>query len=238
MNRSDLLFLFIIYILVPFSASGKCLASPGINWFYASQGDTVPDNQFLFNGRVWRNYYSTVENDQFLFSNEFLPGTVTMRGKTYSDIMIKYDIFRDEILIPYKPVGILQLNKEMVDSFSILFKNKKYHFDNYGGYPELTGYFNILYKGGINLYVKYAKKIEKYADGGRYDKFYQVCRIYLLKDTTIYPISGKKDLFRIFDDDRKVIRNFIKNNETFISKDSPESFVPVINFINSPGDKH
>ena len=134
-----------------------------------------------------------VEEDQFLFSKEFLPGDVIMRGRTYSDVMILYDIFNDEILTPYKPVGILQLNREMVDSFSLLFRNKRYRFikmnDNTN--PDLKGYFNVLYSGKTTLYVKYSKKIEKLEAKGENNKFYQLTHIYLEKDSLIYPVTGK-----------------------------------------------
>ena len=43
--------------------------------------------------------------------------------------MLKYDIFKDELLTPVDPGGILQLNKEMIDSFSLSFQNKTYRFE-------------------------------------------------------------------------------------------------------------
>ena len=128
MNRSDLLLILIFNIFLIDLAPGICPVNPDFPGVFASQSDTLPDNQFFFNGRVWRNYYSMVEEDQFLFSKDFLPGEVIMRGRTYSDVMVLYDIFKDEILTPYKPVGILQLNKEMIDSFSFFFLNKRYSF--------------------------------------------------------------------------------------------------------------
>jgi hypothetical protein len=197
--------------------------------------DTLPDNQILYNGRVWRDLFFNVEDDQFLFSKEFLPGSVTMRGRTYSGIRIMYDIYKDEILIPYKPVGILQLNKEMVDSFYVLYREKKYNFMRISGdsMDVLDGYYNILYKGRTSLYVRYVKKIEKFADGGKYDKFYQLIRIYLIKDGIVHQITGKKDLTGVFVDDKKAIRKFIKGNKLRISKENAESFVPVLGFIDS-----
>jgi len=64
--------------------------------------DTLPENKVLYNGRVWYNLFSGVEENQFLFSEEFLIGSVTMRGRTYPNLQIRYDIYKDEILIQYK----------------------------------------------------------------------------------------------------------------------------------------
>jgi hypothetical protein len=235
MNRSELLIILILNILLTGSATGKCPGNPDFPGVNASRSDTLPDNQFFFNGRVWRNYYSMVEEDQFLFSKKFLPGTVIMRGRTYSDVMILYDIFKDEILTPYKPVGILQLNKEMVDSFSFLFQNKRYGFVKMQDSTNsaLNGYLNVLYTGETTLYIKYSKKIEKLEAKGENNKFYQLILIYLLKDGLFYPVTGKNDLIKIYDKDKKAVRDFIKKNQLRISKYDPESFIPVLRFTDS-----
>jgi len=235
MKKSELLIIIILNILLAGSAAGKFPGNPEFQKAYAFQSDTLPDNQFFFNGRVWRNYYSMVEEDQFLFSREFLPGEVIMRGRTYSDVMILYDIFNDEILTPYKPVGILQLNREMVDSFSLFFLNKRYKFINIQDTTnsDLNGYLNVLYRGETTLYIKYSKKIEKLEAKGENNKFYQLINIYLLKDGLFYPLTGKNDLFRIYDEDRNLVRDFIKKNQLRISKNDPESFIPVLRFTDS-----
>jgi hypothetical protein len=197
--------------------------------------DTLPENQFLYNGRVWRNLYTTVEENQFLFTNEFLTGSVSMRGRTYSNVLITYDVYKDEILIPYQPVGILQLNKEMVDSFSFLFLNREYKFVRLSDSTdaEMNGYFNEVYNGKTRLITRYVKKIEKLADGGKYDRFYQINKIYIVKDEKYRVITGKKDIFRIFSEEKKAIRNYINKNKILIKREDAESYVPVIRFIDS-----
>jgi hypothetical protein len=96
--------------------------------FKDNQQDTTKENQVLYNGRIWRNLYYMVQGDQFLFSKEFLPGSLSISGKTFPNILLKYDIFSDEILTPIDSGKILQLNKELIDSFSVIFQNKKYRF--------------------------------------------------------------------------------------------------------------
>jgi hypothetical protein len=232
------IFLFYILFMNFLTINGTYGTCPAVNAFDnadLSLQDSIPDNQTLFNGRVWRNLYTSVKEDQFLFSREFLPGSVTMRGKTFSNIKIRFDIFKDEILIPGNPGGILQLNKEMVDSFSILFKNKRYQFTRIpvDSLTGLEGYCNVLYNGKHALYVKYSKKIEKLADEGKYDKFYQISRIYLLKDNIFHPVSSKNDLIKLLSEDRAAIRNFINKNKITVSKESPESFIPVIGYLDT-----
>src|SRR5512133_1483686 len=75
-----------------------------------SSGDSISGNQLLYNGRIWRDLYVAVREDQFLFSNEFLPGKVTMNGKSFPVSKLKYDIHNDEIITVTEKGLILQLN--------------------------------------------------------------------------------------------------------------------------------
>jgi hypothetical protein len=200
-----------------------------------SEQDSVWENQVLYNGRIWTNPYYMVKEDQFLFSNKFLWGSVTMRGRVFKNVGIMYDIYQDEILTPAAPGGIIQLNKEMVDSFSIVYQNMTYQFikmeeDSLRG-P--TGFVNVLYRGKTALYIKFNKKIDKLAVDGKYDTFYQLSHLYLLKDNVVHLINSKSDLLNVFKDEKELIRKFIKKNQLTFSSKEPESFIPVLRYIDS-----
>ena len=101
-----------------------------------------------YNGRIWQNIYYAVEGDPFLFSREFIEGKLTMRGTTFSKVKLRFDIYSNEIQIPVPAGGILQLNKEMVDSFSLKWEGRWYDFVS----SRLSSdseplYLNLLYRG-------------------------------------------------------------------------------------------
>jgi len=235
MSRYNYLFVF-LFTIIP----GSGLYGNGPNNFESkriniNEQDTLKGDQILFNGRVWRNLYYRVREDQFLFSRELLPGSVTINGITFNNINIRYDIYNDEIITPTKHGSVLQLNKEMVDSFTINFENKTYKFTKIqrDSVKGLKGYINVLYKGKTALYVKYKKEIELLAVDRMYDRFYQTQRIYFVKDSIVHPVTGKRDLFKVLNEDKEQIRNFIKKNKLMVSRKNPESFVPVIQFYDS-----
>jgi hypothetical protein len=123
----------------------------------------------------------------------------------------------------------------MFDSFSFFFLNKRYGFVKMqdSTSSDLNGYLNVLYRGKTTLYIKYSKKIEKLEAKGENNKFYQLIHIYLSKDGLFYPLTGKNDLIEIYDKDKKAVRDFIKKNQLRISKNDPESFIPVLRFTDS-----
>jgi len=193
------------------------------------------EDQNFFNGRVWRNLYYKVREDQFLYSKSYLPGSVSIDGTTFRNINLLYDIYSDEIITQTFNGSFLQLNKEMVDSFSIVFDNTKRYFfrtdiDTIKGY---NGYMNILYTGKCSLHVKYKKEIELLAVDRKFDEFYQVHKIFLVKDNIISQIAGRRDLFILLEDEKTALKSFIKKNKLFVSVKKPESLIPVISYYDS-----
>jgi hypothetical protein len=197
--------------------------------------DTIPDNQVLFNGKLWVNLYYMVKDDQFLFSKNYLPASVTIKGQTFTNINIRFDIYNDEILMPLDSGRILQINKEMVDSFSLSFQNKIYHFIRIpkDSLSVPGGYVNIIYKGKSALEVKYTKKIDRPKIEGEEDNFYQLSRVYFVKDGLFFQVKNKKELYPFLDRYKKQIRDYMKKNKIRVSKNLPESFIPVIRYYDS-----
>lgn len=203
--------------------------------WHQAQPDTFQEHQLLYNGRVWQNLFYQVEGNQFLFSGEFLPGSVIMNGKKFTGINLKYDLYKDEILTPVSPGVILQLNKELVDSFSFVYLHKVYRFKRMpeDGAAGQQGYVRVLCDGKTGLYIKYQKKINRPGQENKRDVFYQLSRLYLVKGNEIYPISGKHDLYKAFHEDKTALREFIKENKIMITEKEPESLVPVIRYYDS-----
>jgi len=217
---------------------------PGINpehYLYSqsagnlSVNDTLKESQILYNGRVWRNLYYMVKEDQFFLSTDFLPGSVTIGGRKFDNLSIRYDLYKDQIQITSDQRPVLQLNKEMVDSFSICFLNKKWKFINIreDSLNLLNGYVNVLYNGRSELYIKYGKEIALLAVDKKYDKFYPVQKIYFVKNNMVNLISGERNFVKLFGDDEQVMKDYISKNKLVLTWKNPESFIPAIQFYDN-----
>jgi hypothetical protein len=238
MNRIAFVWIFLLTI-----SSKDCLLSIGNHESVTfnlnrSEQDTLKENQNLYTGKVWKNNFHRINGDQFLFTNYFLPGSVSTNGKTFKNLSIRYDIYSDEIMIPVDFEEIVQLNKEMIDSFSITFENKIYRFskiaeDSLNSIKGLKGYLYVLYQGASALYIKYGKYILPNITDKSDGDFIQTHKIYLVKDKIVNEISTKNDLYKVLDADKVHIKDYLKNNKIKVSKNRPESFVPVIRFYDS-----
>lgn len=193
------------------------------------------DKQLLLNGRIWRNPYSKAKGDQFFLTNTFLKGSVTFNGQRFNNLDLRYDIANDELILSIESYPVILMNKEMVDSFSLIFENRNYRMINAGTDTSdvLRGYVNVLYEGPSALYVKYTKKIQPLAVDGRYDLFVGEHHIYLRKGTEILPVAGKRKLLSLLEDKKKEISRYLKNNSLRLTKKDPATFIPVLIYYDS-----
>ena len=230
MSRICFLFLFSLFFLSEPYLTGITLSSTSDPVNPGKQDTT--GKQILYTGRLWRNLYYRVKGDQFLFTSGLLPGTVTIEGKLFRNVLVSYDIFKDEVLAMNDNGMMVQLNKEKVDEFTFEYNLRKYQFKNLytDSLNYLGGYVNILFDSDMSIFVKYRKEIVMLAVENKYDQFNQVHRIYLMKEGAIYPIRGKRDFLKHLSDRKQQVKNFIRTNKLQITKKDPDSFVPVLEY--------
>jgi hypothetical protein len=199
--------------------------------------DTPLEKQLIYNGKIWHNLYPRVKGDPFFLSGDFLTGNVFFNGREFQNMKIKYDICNDEVILYINPLTIITLNKEMIKEFTIEYQNRLHHILNMGNDSAslLNGFVNVLYDGPTALFVKYIKKVDIQSLNRLNDEFYQRHRIYIRKDGEIVYVSGRRELFKLLEDRKTEIRNYIKGdrlNLNVIRKD-PDSFIPVLQFYDS-----
>jgi len=228
-RQNTLLFLFVMLPAnwFPLSASvdtGENVLMPG--------GKDTTDIQILYNGRAWRNLYYRVKGDQFLFTPAFMNGSVTIEGRTFDNLLLTYDIFNDELIINTELGILIQLNKEMIDFFSLEFNNKNYKFRRLDAdsVNSLSGYVNVLYEDGLSLYVKFRKEILLLAVDNKFDLFNESSKVYMKKDGVIYRIGSKGEFLNLLKDHKQEIHKFLKSNKIHLSKSNPESMAQVLGF--------
>ncbi|MGB8490965.1 MAG: hypothetical protein WCE64_07890 [Bacteroidales bacterium] len=194
------------------------------------------DYQILYNGRFWENQIYNTDGHQFFLSSDFASGSVIVDGYKYDSIKIKYDIFNDELLIRRKDGVIVQLNKELIDSFCLNFNNETLSFKNIEDQGRnLTGYYNVLYDSGIRIYVKYRKEILPTTFTNGPPRFNQVNKIYIIKEGQIHRTDTRKDLLILFmtREEKQMIKEYIRNNHFRISRDDPGIFRRVIEYYET-----
>jgi hypothetical protein len=230
------LILFIFYSLFELFSEYPILGSdlPAI-YSVSLIHDTIPDNQLLFNGRIVRSSNLKIIGDEFLFTKDWLIGDVNINDITFHDIRLKYDIYNDQLIAAYNQVTAVQLNKELIKEFILTFENRKVIFENFSTIKDnpVNGFGQVLYKGETCLIIKHAKKIQELAVNNRFDEYYQIQTIYLLKEGRFYKVTDRKDLLDILSDKKKQVQMYLKEHKIKIRKKDPSSIIPLLKFYDA-----
>jgi hypothetical protein len=229
-----------IFLISSISLIISCISGVGIYGESPADQPVKPDSiekQILYNGRAWRNLYTKIKGDPFLFSTDFLPGNVTIGKKIFENLNLKYDIFNDELLVISDRGLILQLNHEMIDNFNLTWLDRKYLFKRMeaDSLNSLSGFVNVLYDGNTPLYVKYRKEILLLAVDNKYDMFNQVQKVYIKKEGRIILINGRREFLNQLKDRKQQIKSYIRSNKLTVRKNDPLSFRPVLEYYDKLG---
>ncbi|MBN2666902.1 MAG: hypothetical protein JXR67_10350 [Bacteroidales bacterium] len=234
-RRVWLLLLFIIFRIafqVPAEASSHSF--PGNQ---ESRSRDSIEKQILFNGKIWINLYQITEGHQFFSSRDFLKGSVSMSGKTFADPVLRFklDLVNDELLLSADNSTVIQLNKEMVDFFTLESEGRTFLFVKLeaDSVNPLNGYYHDLHSGPTKLYVSYSKELRLRSTVGERDTFIQSHSVHLVRDGVAYRITGRASLLKLLADRKIQVRKFIRAEKIRISRNNPGSIVPLLEFYDS-----
>ncbi|PTT15819.1 hypothetical protein DBR27_03090 [Flavobacterium sp. HMWF030] len=207
------------------------------NWFDNIVGK---ENLNISNGPIYKDSYITLgDNSMYYIANNFMKGNVTYDGQTYYDINIKYNLYKDELII--NPIGeskysSLLLSQNKTSGFYVNGKNFVKLDKNLSPLPQLTtGYYEVnALREGFNFYIKHSKKIEsKTQDLKSYSYFTENNSYFIFYKNTFYSSNSKSDLIKIFPNQKKQINDFYAMNREIRKSDNDQFMINLLKHINT-----
>lgn len=207
------------------------------NWF-----DTIvgKENLGINNGPLQTNPYKTIgQNNMYYIADKYSKGDVIYDGQTYYDVNIKYDIYKDELILnPYgesEHIGLI-LIKDKIESFSI--KDKRFvkieKKDN--DLPEFTtGYYEENeFAPDFIFYIKHHKDIQKgINDDGVFYNFKENHLFFIYLKNKTYQIKSKNDIIKLFPEQKKQINTFYSTNREILKSDKNQFMENLMKYINN-----
>lgn len=240
--------IFISYILVFQFFTSKVCAQIDLEskdhfvWFDAVVGH---GNSGIYNGTIFVEQFKTKPNNhRFYLDNRYKLGNLIYDNQTYYNIYLKYDVFEDQLIakLPYQDNFLfLRLIKEKIDFFELNIdkidsSTEKHSFVNSKTKPlivneDFNGFYQILSKLKIATLLKknYKETSELIDNNLAYTQFSERSYYALLKDNTYYPINSKKDLVRIFPNQKKYISIFYRRNRKLFKVNETEFYKNLLN---------
>jgi hypothetical protein len=158
----------------------------------------------------------------FFFDEMKFKGSLVFNGRSYSDLILFYDLVRDELVLHAKTKSkgsvFIILNKAWISEFSLEKNNEFFRFlpDSYfnnllNKLPE--GFLEVSYDNKLKLLFKYSKKI--HFENNTSDRFnYNFEQnIYLIKENKSFEITSKSKFLSVFPEHKKQINAFLRKSQ-------------------------
>lgn len=182
-------------------------------------------NSILYKGRIDKPINYKYNGTYFAYEEAFTQGEVVYNGKSYHNIWMNLNSYRDELNVRLFPVSfMIVLDKNLVESF--VMNGRK--FINIKGQSIPDGYYELLYDGKSDLLKKVTKKkYEEESNTAKIVGFLPAYRYYILKDSVYYPVKGKNSFVSYFPADKKNIR-MVYRHLSFSEQDDKDILYKII----------
>jgi hypothetical protein len=216
-----------------FAQGGKAdsTSAPVVAYTTTAFYSAIGDQSRLYNGPEYTFYDPLIKGSPYLNDvDTFETGSVSYDGFDYNGVSILYDLNKGCVVILLSnKVTMIKLLSEKVASFDIT----GHHFirlktENAKGLA--SGFYDQLYKGGIELLVKSSKPILKTSANlsGTIETYFSLSKDTYLKKNGVYKsISGKSAMLGVLKDKKKELKQYIGNNNINFDDNKEEAMVKV-----------
>ncbi|MFH1159522.1 MAG: hypothetical protein V1733_01060 [bacterium] len=221
-----------LLLIILFSFSGTLISQDAVKVLDRVYGL----DQTLCNGKKY-NYFlpSGTNGHQYLLSQDYFVGSVTLKGKCYQDITLNYDIFNQQLLLQYEDergaLNIIEVSKAWMKSFRL--GNMNFEFLNLEQEPH---FYQVLGEGPVRILYYWRKNLNLDAAIGSSDyTFTRAVRdSYVFMDGQLKPFRTKRSLIRLFDPGhRPEIKSYLRKNKVKMKKASDRAMAEMITFIGN-----
>jgi hypothetical protein len=193
-----------------------------LNMYYAALG---PQSR-LYNGEEYiPNYAGVKGNPYFNNATDWGTGNITYDGYQYKNVKIRYDLYKDEVIIPlYKSaIQIILLNNKM-ESFDLF----GHHFIYIKNTPGIVGavpagFYDELYGGKIQVLCKKSENLQQdHSLDNITSYFLPTINYYVFKGNEYFVVNSKSEFLDAMKDKKKDLQQFIKTNKIKFNNDNKE----------------
>ena len=191
----------------------------------------------LFNGSQYVIYSHLIRDDHPYFQSDSMNiGNIVYDGVLFENVPMYYDLVKEMIVIndPYK-IYRLSLINEKVSSFEVLdHKFIRLETDSLNHRAIATGFYDVLYKGTINLYERELKKMQEVITN---QELYRIIipqnNFYLEIAGEFHSVNSKRSFLKLMGDRKKEIQQFIKKNKLNYRKDKENTLIRAVSYYDT-----
>jgi hypothetical protein len=187
----------------------------------------------ILNGKNHIAYPSSIEGSGYLLT-EWVQGSVVYEDVQYNGVQLKYDQYKDELILLH-PNGLpVILFTPRVSSFSFL--NRNFINLSTGSLPNSgseSGFYEVLVKGNISLLAKRKKLLDEFVQNTGVVKTFMGKTEYLaLKDGKIYKIKKESNLLDLIPEKKQGAKSLLRQNDINYNNNPESALLTIAEYYN------
>jgi hypothetical protein len=189
----------------------------------------------LYNGIEHAGYSIKIKGHAYFIQKELQTGTVVYDELEFANVRMLYDLHKDQLIVlHHNGFTKLGLVSEKVKEFSLF----DHHFvrliaDSLSHSPLLTGFYDEVYKGRLNVLVKRGKFIEEMVKDELEREFIQLDLYYIQKAGVYHQVKNYKGLLTLLKDRSKEIKQYLRKNRIKYRKGAENAIVKAVEYYDS-----
>lgn len=199
------------------------------NIYNAQRENELP----IYNGTFHYPYPSSIEGIAYFDSNDWQRGTVVYDGILYTDILMKYNMVADQLVVTNSETGsaFISLFNPRVKEFA--FSGFKFILMDTVNTSLPGGFYQVLAEGKVTLLAKKTKTIwEQIVDNAIYRKFDPHTKYYILKDGEYHYVKNKNTLLALLKEKRSAVQGFLSQKSLNYRRETEKTIVSAVEFYN------
>lgn len=221
-----------LLVLLLVTVSGVAAQQTSIDTY-----DVYESDPLLYNGKLYTFYLPVnTGGTQFLLTRQFEVGSVTLRGVTYTNLMINYDIYNQQLILKIKfKTGVI--NQIIVsDAWLEKFSFSGLNFEIISNQSIQKRIFQVLGNGPIRILYYWKKDLELVSFLNPTNQVFSVAvkEMNLFKDNQIMKYRNNRSFYGLFDPEKKIIiKEYLRRHKINVKKANAQSITELISYCNT-----
>lgn len=222
----------ILFIIMLFAVTGT-YAQPAP----AADDELYGPDPLLHNGKFYTYYIpSSTKGTPYFNGPEFVKGSVTLRGVTYTDLPLKYDVINQQLILQYKTkdggIKKLIISEAWLEAFNV----GGAHFELITTQDSIKQIYQVIGNGPYQLGYSWWKTLKLDSKPGSHSYVFTDAekKQFVLTENTIQSFKNNKTFVSVFPASiQSLLKKHLQRSQIHVKNASEQVMTELINFCNT-----
>lgn len=191
----------------------------------------------LYNGKIYTYFlpYGT-GGTQFLFGPEFIEGSAFIRGRTYDNLALNYDVFNKQVILQYEPEEGVRKQIILSDAWLEAFNLGKIHFELLAIEDTISRFYQVIGDDPYRVLYAWRKDLTLANQHGATNHVFSepIKEVFLFDGVKMLKFRSNKNFIALFDPgDQAALKKYIRQNRINLRKASDQAIDELMNYCGA-----